>query len=157
MTQSRLCLLVICAAALPGCGASTMPGCADSSVSALALETAKVQVRDLVLYDALKRRVSLEVALTHPKYEQFKARTDASYINEVVGDVDQYVSSKVFSIEAIRVDVIRAQSPAKDSGSVSCAADFVMQGIDGTKKFPITYTVKPADDGRKIQVEVAGL
>jgi len=152
VSQLRLCVLFICGSALLGCGASSAPKCMDSSVSALVLETAKGQVRDLVLYDALARRVSIEVALTHPKYDEFKARTDAPYIKEVVADVDQMVDTKVFSIESIR-----AQPSAKETDSVSCAADFVMQEAAGTKKFPITYTLRSADDGKKVHVEVAGL
>jgi hypothetical protein len=152
MTRIRQHILVASCCGLLGCGTSTALKCTDSSVTIATLEVAKGQVRDLVLYDTLGRRVSLEVALTHPKYDEFKARTDAPYVKEVIAEVDQFLSSREFSIEAVR-----GQTSGKDAQSLSCAADFVMKGADGTKKFPITYSVQGADAGKAIQVEVHGL
>ena len=152
MNLMRQCCLVVGCCGLLGCGANTALNCADSSVSAATLETAKEQVRDLVLFDALGRRKLLEVALTHPKYDEFKTRTDAPYVKDVVADVETYLHAREFSIEAVQ-----AQTSGSESHSVACAADFVTKGADGTKKFPIKYTARSVDDGKTIQVELTGL
>ena len=151
MNSNRACLLVIACAALSGCGTGGSFACTDSSVRTAALDAANEQVRDLILFDALGRHHLVEVALKHPKYAEFKARTDAPYVGEVVADVDRFLSSKKFSIEAMR-----AQSSSADSASLSCAGDFVMQGAEGTKKFPITYVVYQ-ENGKIVRVDVSGL
>jgi hypothetical protein len=152
MNLVRKYSLFFCCCGLMGCGAGSTLNCTDSPVRAATLETAMGQVRDLVLYDALGRRKLLEVALTHPKYDEFKMRTDASYVKDVVADVETFLRAKEFSIEAAR-----AQPAIKETHSTLCAADFVMKGPDGTKKFPIKYSVRSADDGKTLHVELEGL